>query len=213
MMKKFTKYAGALLAAAVAAGSLAGCQGSSEPKEAAATQAQDSAAQNGQETQGSQVAAAELSGELEIVTNADEQTFNAVNGIFEKFMEENPGVKISYTTQGSDYEQLMKARMASNDLPDIFATHGWSVARYSEYLRPLNDQPWAGTVEESFKRNIENADGQIFVLPLNMDQGGLMYNKTLLAELGIEIPKTWDQFMAACQLAKDKGYTGVFIAG
>ena len=212
-MKKFTKYAGALLAAAVAAGSLAGCQGSSEPKEAAATQTQDSAAQSGQETQGSQAAGAELSGELEIVTNADEQTFNAVNGVFEKFMEENPGVKISYTTQGSDYEQLMKARMASNDLPDIFATHGWSVARYSEYLRPLNDQPWFGTVEEAFKRNIEHADGQIFVLPLNMDQGGLMYNKTLLAELGIEIPKTWDEFMAACQLAKDKGYTGVFIAG
>lgn len=212
-MKKFTKYAGALLAAAVAAGSLAGCQGSSEPKEAAATQTQDSASQSGQETQGSQAAGAELSGELEIVTNADEQTFNAVNGVFEKFMEENPGVKISYTTQGSDYEQLMKARMASNDLPDIFATHGWSVARYSEYLRPLNDQPWFGTVEEAFKRNIENADGQIFVLPLNMDQGGLMYNKTLLAELGIEIPKTWDEFMAACQLAKDKGYTGVFIAG
>ena len=212
-MKKFTKYAGALLAAAVAAGSLAGCQGSSEPMEEAATQAQDSAAQSGQETQGNQAAGAELSGELEIVTNADEQTFNAVNGVFEKFMEENPGVKISYTTQGSDYEQLMKARMASNDLPDIFATHGWSVARYSEYLRPLNDQPWFGTVEEAFKRNIENADGQIFVLPLNMDQGGLMYNKTLLAELGIEIPKTWDEFMAACQLAKDKGYTGVFIAG
>ena len=212
-MKKFTKYAGALLAAAVAAGSLAGCQGSSEPKEEAATQAQDSAAQSGQETQGNQAAGAELSGELEIGTNADEQTFNAVNGVFEKFMEENPGVKISYTTQGSDYEQLMKARMASNDLPDIFATHGWSVARYSEYLRPLNDQPWFGTVEEAFKRNIENADGQIFVLPLNMDQGGLMFNKTLLAELGIEIPKTWDEFMAACQLAKDKGYTGVFIAG
>ena len=212
-MKKFTKFAGALLAAAVAAGSLAGCQGSSEPKEAAATQAQDSAAQSGQETQGSQAAGAELSGELEIVTNADEQTFNAVNGVFEKFMEENPGVKISYTTQGSDYEQLMKARMASNDLPDIFATHGWSVARYSEYLRPLNDQPWFGTVEEAFKRNSDIADGQIFVLPLNMDQGGLMYNKTLLAELGIEIPKTWDEFMAACQLAKDKGYTGVFIAG
>lgn len=213
MMKKITKYAGALLAAAVAAGSLAGCQGSSEPKEAAATQTQDSAAQSGQETQGSQAAGAGLSGELEIVTNADEQTFNAVNSIFQKFMEENPGVKISYTTQGSDYEQLMKARMASNDLPDIFATHGWSVARYSEYLRPLNDQPWFGIVEEAFKRNIENADGQIFVLPLNMDQGGLMYNKTLLAELGIEIPKTWDEFMAACQLAKDKGYTGVFIAG
>ena len=50
------------------------------------------------------------------MTNANEQTYNAVNEILEQFMKENPGVKISYTTQGSDYEQLMKARMASNDL-------------------------------------------------------------------------------------------------
>ena len=82
----------------------------------------------------------------------------------------------------------MKARMASNDLPDIFATHGWSVVRYSEYLRPLNDQPWFSEIEPSFLENVQNADGQVFVLPLNMDQGGLLYNKKLLTELGVDIP-------------------------
>ena len=155
----------------------------------------------------------ELEGELEIVTNANEQTYNAVNEILEQFMKENPGVKISYTTQGSDYEQLMKARMASNDLPDIFVTHGWSVVRYSEYLRPLNDQPWFSQIEPSFMENIEDENGQVYVLPINMDQGGLIYNKKLLTELGVDIPKTWDQLKDICEKGKEKGYTGVFIAG
>lgn len=208
------------LAALTAAGVLSGCQGSS-PKQAESAEAKASGAEKtagAENSKGSEVGAAagdgaELKGDLEIVTNADETTYNAVNEIFQKFMEENPGVKITYTTQGSDYEQLMKARMASNDLPDIFATHGWSVARYSEYLRPLNDQPWFGTVEESFLRNIENGSGDIFVLPLNMDQGGLMYNKKLIKELGVEIPATWDDFKEVCRLGKEKGYTGVFLAG
>lgn len=206
------------LAALTAAGVLSGCQGAA-PKQAESTETKASEAEKtagadaSKGTEAGAAAGAELKGELEIVTNADEATYNTVNEILQKFMEENPGVKITYTTQGSDYEQLMKARMASNDLPDIFATHGWSVARYSEYLRPLNDQPWYGTVEESFLRNIENGSGDIFVLPLNMDQGGLMYNKTLIKELGTEIPATWDEFMEVCRLGKEKGYTGVFMAG
>lgn len=154
-----------------------------------------------------------LSGELEIVTNADETTFNAVNAVFEQFMAENPDVKIEYTTQGSDYEQLMKARMASNDLPDMFATHGWSVARYSEYLRPLTDQEWASSIDDAFLPNVQDENGDVFVLPINMDQGGLIYNKTILAELGAEPPATWAEFMELCELGKEKGYIGVFMAG
>ena len=38
---------------------------------------------------------------------------------------------------------MMKTKMAANDLPDLWTTHGWSVNRYSEYLRPLNDREWA----------------------------------------------------------------------
>ena len=205
MRKNFKNQVFAGLAVAVAAVGLAGCG-------ASGTQETQKAAESGTDGAGAE-AAAELSGEIEMVTNADEPTYNAVNAILQKFMEENPGVKITYTTQGSDYEQLMKARMASNDMPDVFATHGWSVARYSEYLTPLNDQPWYSTVEASFLPNIENDNKEIFVLPINMDQGGMMYNKSLLEELGVELPKTWDEFMAICEKAKERGYTGVFIAG
>lgn len=220
MRKKIRNCVCLGLAALTAAGVLAGCQSSpSKDGKDTGTKAVETEntakAGDGKGTEAGTAAGetVKLEGELEIVTNADEATYHVVNGIFDKFMEENPGVKITYTTQGSDYEQLMKARMASNDLPDIFATHGWSVARYSEYLRPLNDQPWYSKVEESFLRNIENSNGDIFVLPLNMDQGGLMYNKTLISELGVGIPSTWEEFMEVCRLGREKGYTGVFMAG
>lgn len=215
-MRKYMKSWLALGTAAMVAAGLTGCSGS---KEAPATEAPKTETTAEAEADKTEAAAGtteekkELEGELEIVTNANEQTYNAVNEILEQFMKENPGVKISYTTQGSDYEQLMKARMASNDLPDIFVTHGWSVVRYSEYLRPLNDQPWFSQIEPSFMENIEDENGQVYVLPINMDQGGLIYNKKLLTELGVDIPKTWDQLKDICEKGKEKGYTGVFIAG
>lgn len=220
-MKKQIKSWAALGLAAALTASMAGCTSSqSGASDTAATQAAETTkaadaapAAETTKAEAAEAQAAALEGEIEIVTNGNEETFNAVNEILNNFMAENPGVKISYTTQGSDYEQLMKARMASNDLPDIFATHGWSVARYSEYLTPLNDQPWYGSIEESFMNNIANDEGQIFVLPLNMDIGGLLYNKTLLEELNVEIPKTWDELMNICEMGKEKGYTGVFIAG
>lgn len=214
-MRKSVKSWLAIGTAAIVAAGLAGCSGSSssDAPAAEASKTETSAEAEKADTAESKEESKNLEGEIEIVTNANEQTYNAVNEILEQFMQENPGVKISYTTQGSDYEQLMKARMASNDLPDIFATHGWNVVRYSEYLRPLNDQPWFSEIEPSFLENVQNADGQVFVLPLNMDQGGLLYNKKLLTELGVDIPKTWDELKDICEKGKEKGYTGVFIAG
>lgn len=188
---------------------LSGCQKNPETD----TTSKEASVENVDEKASSVSENSELKGEIEILTNANETTFNAVNSIFEKFMEENPGVTITYATQESDYEQLMKARMASNDLPDIFATHGWSVARYSEYLRPLNDQPWFDTIQPSFLSIIENDEKEVFVLPINQDQGGLFYNKGLLEELNAEVPQSWNDLLAVCAQGKEKGYEGVFLAG
>ena len=188
---------------------LSGCQKNPETD----TTSKEASVENVDEKASSVSENSELKGEIEILTNANETTFNAVNSIFEKFMEENPGVTITYATQESDYEQLMKARMASNDLPDIFATHGWSVARYSEYLRPLNDQPWFDTIQPSFLNIIENDEKEVFVLPINQDQGGLFYNKGLLEELNAEVPQSWNDLLAVCAQGKEKGYEGVFLAG
>ena len=66
-------------------------------------------------------------------------------------MKENPGVKVEYMSYTKDYENLMKAKMAANDLPDVFATHGWGVKRYAEYLMPLNELSFSDRFTESIK--------------------------------------------------------------
>ncbi|MGV2881717.1 extracellular solute-binding protein [Paenibacillus sonchi] len=146
---------------------------------------------------------------LVMLTNATGAVFEAEQGIIANFMKENPNIEVDFSTQGKDYEQLMKAKMAANDLPDVFATHGWSVNRYKEYLRPLEDQAWSKNIVDSLKSTITDEAGHIYVLPMNLDQSGFVYNRKVLEDLNLEIPNNWDEFIAASKVIKAAGITPV----
>jgi raffinose/stachyose/melibiose transport system substrate-binding protein len=125
------------------------------------------------------------------------------------------GIAIDYAAPANDYEALMKTKMATGDLPDIWSTHGWSVIRYSSFLRPLNDQPWHGDIAEFIKPVITDDDGNVFVLPVDIDIAGIVYNRDILAECGVDVDslQTWADFEAACEVIKEKGYTPVYLGG
>ena len=153
-----------------------------------------------------------LQGSLTVATNATSPTFEAVEHVIELFMEENPGVEVEYTTYGSDYENLMKARMAANDLPDVFATHGWAVNRYAEYLMPLNDLELASRISPSVINTVTTDDGSIVAMPITMEQSGIIYNKTILAQAGWDhVPRTLDEFYQCCEDVKALGITPVYV--
>ena len=155
-----------------------------------------------------------LQGSLTVATNATSPTFEAVEHVIELFMEENPGVEVEYTTYGSDYENLMKARMAANDLPDVFATHGWAVNRYAEYLMPLNDLELASRISPSVINTVTTDDGSIVAMPITMEQSGIIYNKTILAQAGWDhVPRTLDEFYQCCEDVKALGITPVYVTG
>ena len=155
-----------------------------------------------------------LHGSLTVATNASSPTFEAVEKVIELFMEENPGVEVEYTTYGSDYENLMKARMAANDLPDVFATHGWAVNRYAEYLMPLNDLELSQRISPSVIDTVTTDDGSIVAMPITMEQSGIIYNKTILKEAGWDhVPRTLDEFYQCCEDVKALGITPVYVTG
>jgi raffinose/stachyose/melibiose transport system substrate-binding protein len=126
----------------------------------------------------------------------------------------NPGIKLEVGFY-PDYEVTMKTKMAARDLPDLWSTHGWSVARYSEYLEPLNNQSWASKVNPKIIPVISNAKGQIFVLPFNVESQGIVVNQDTLESVGVDIwsIKTWDDFRAACAKVKAAGKIPLDIAG
>lgn len=122
------------------------------------------------------------------------------------FHDANPNVTVNVVPQGKDYEGDMKVRMASGDLPDLWSTHGWSLLRYSEFLEPLNTQPWASRVNPVLDTTMKNADGQFFALPTTTDISGIVYNKKVLADLGIDVAslgsiKAFDDALAKIKAA------------
>lgn len=62
------------------------------------------------------------------------------------------GIQVDLITPGSEGEAQLKTMMASNSLPDVWMTHGWSLLRYSEYLKVVNDQPWFDSIDQGLSR-------------------------------------------------------------
>lgn len=146
---------------------------------------------------------------------SEEKITQVYQEISEEFEKENPNIDVEIIPGTSDYEAVMKTKMAANELPDLFATHGWSVERYSEYLRPLNDQEWFDEISPQIKPMITNEKDEVFVLPTDIDLAGMVYNIEVLEKSGVNVDdiKTWNDFYEACDKVKSAGFTPAHVGG
>ncbi|MDC3417518.1 ABC transporter substrate-binding protein [Aquibacillus salsiterrae] len=136
------------------------------------------------------------------VTNeSDKETLDNVIAKFEK---ENPDIDIDQTYPASEYESQLRVKMAANDMPDLFDTHGWSKLRYGEYVADLSDMDWVQYLDPSLKQIFTDEEGKVYAYPLNQAKDGLTYNKNVLDKYGIEPPKTFDEFMTALETIKEE---------
>lgn len=153
--------------------------------------------------------------EITVYINATDQSVNylALKELATKFEAENEGIKVDVQAGSSSYEPTMKTRMASNDLPDIFATHGWSVMRYIEYLEPLDNLSFYNDIHPLIKPVIQDKEGHVYVLPLNMDIVGIVYNEDVLNDLGYKVSdlKYYDKFKEVLAKASEKGYIPIHM--
>lgn len=144
---------------------------------------------------------------------AERYTGNAsvvFNELVDEFEEES-GCTVNVTEDGNDYENNMKTRMASGELPDIFQTHGWSILRYKEYLLNLSDEPWVSDYDESALGVISDDDGSIYVLMTSEGVLGTLVNMDVCEDAGVDPYEiqTWDDFGEACAKIKEAGYTPI----
>jgi len=125
------------------------------------------------------------------------------------------GIKVDYSAPGADYETLMTTKMASNDMPDVFTTHGWSVIRYSPFLAPVNDQPFFSKIDPQIKSVTTDANGKVYVLPVDEDIAGLVYNVDVLNQAGVDPASltTWAAFTDALGKIKASGVTPLHVGG
>ena len=155
------------------------------------------------------VASAMAEGEINMFIASPEYA-DAVNELIAAYKEVAPDVTINYETTQNDYPTLLKTRINANTTPDIFSTtSGKEIADYAEYSYNFAGTPAAEAMDPAVSAMMVYGDGEIHGFALKGNYFGMLYNKAIFEEVGLEFPKTLDDFEAACEKLAEAGYQPV----
>ncbi|WP_397349475.1 MULTISPECIES: ABC transporter substrate-binding protein [Paenibacillus] len=109
-----------------------------------------------------------------------------------------------------DAETVLKTRVVKNDIPDIMAmgaTDTYSTLAQSDIFTDLTDSSLVQTIDPNYIQMLKDVTGmdEVTGIPYATNANGIMYNKTLFNEMGLDVPKTWDELIATAQQIKDAG--------
>lgn len=116
--------------------------------------------------------------------------------------------EMEYTyVANTEINNVLSTQLAAGEGPDIIMDG----ANYPAQIK-------AGNVEEitdkEYVKEFNEAgmalcstDGKVYGIPSYGWFSGIWCNKAILDECGVEIPKTFDEFVAACEAINAKGYT------
>lgn len=115
------------------------------------------------------------------------------------------GVTLEWEIAGEDYSAVLKTRFAAEEAPDIFDLTGNEIFTWSERCADLTGAEFLDHLLESSKEYI-TVDGKQLAMPYAMEASGLLYNKALFAQAGIEaFPTTLDELEEACKTLQANG--------
>ncbi|WP_372631105.1 ABC transporter substrate-binding protein [Cohnella sp.] len=134
----------------------------------------------------------------------------------EKF-EEQTGIRIDYQIVPSDqYFNVLKAKLAAGEAPDIF---GGQSGKFDLGLLydvennavDLSGEEWVQREDPLF---IEQATWNSKVYGLTIwDPSSswiVVYNKKIFNDLGLSVPRTYDEFLQACEAIRKSGITPIY---
>lgn len=224
---KLKKIAAMTCAAAMVATTLAGCTSTKTETTTAApttemSKEESSADMSSAETTAAPAASA-LIGTLKVAAFDGGYGTDMWKEVTDKFMEENPGVKIELTAE-KNLEDVISPLMKAGDYPDIVYLATGREKALPETL--LKDNAIMDITDVlSMKVPGENVtvgekiipgftdtlvtnpynDGKTYLAPMFYSPCGLWYDQGLFEKKGWDVPKTWDEMWALGDKAKADG--------
>ncbi len=215
---KFNKILVLLLTLLLVAGNLSGCSGSKETKSSGKTDQEDRATVTEGETE---TAAGEASSDskweykeatLTLLTDG-EVSLAGLEAVL-ALAKEKLGitVEVEQRAGGADGDNIVKTRLASGDMADLCIYNAGSLLTAlnpSEYFLDLSNEDWIARLDDTFKGAV-TIDNAAYGIPMASSQaGGVFYSKAIYKELGLKVPKTWEEFIANCDAIKAAGKTAI----
>ena len=143
--------------------------------------------------------------ELYFMFNGPEYT-DAYHDLIDHYTEEHPNVSIELEVLQNDYQTVLRSRLNSGEVPDLFLSSAYSDnTLYADYIYNLDDEEFMKNFSETTLTSVTE-DGHITGMPFLVQSHGFIYNKALFEQAGItELPTTLDELRTVCEKLTDAG--------
>ncbi|MFI6701804.1 ABC transporter substrate-binding protein [Streptomyces sp. NPDC050509] len=159
-------------------------------------------------------------GEFHVLVYGD-ATNKVEKQIVETFNKTSKVKAVLDTVPGADYQKKLQTTISTPQAPDVFFNWGGgSIQPFvkSGLLLPLDDLVAKNPeLKSNFLPSVYNTaeiDGKAYGVPMRGTQPVLLFhNKKVLADAGVEAPKTWDELLGTVARLKAKGVTPIALGG
>ncbi|WP_305790272.1 ABC transporter substrate-binding protein [Symbioplanes lichenis] len=135
---------------------------------------------------------------LSFLVDNSETNSKIAEGLAKDFTAANPGitVKVEVRPQGTEGDNIVKTRLSTGDMTDVFQYNSGSLLQAlapDKNLVPVDDP---GAFDENFSTSV-TSNGKVYGVPFGgYNAGAILYNKAAFAKAGVSVPATWADFMA-----------------
>ena len=154
-----------------------------------------------------------------------------------RFQAANPGVTVEMTVVGQgDMASAINTRTSANDVDIIDFCAGpcsafsngildymgdnyaekpvWQQLIEAGLLMDLTDEPFVANFDETALQDAVTFNDRVYAIPMGrVTYSGMFVNNDLLADVGVSIPTTWSDLVAACETIVDSGNECMTVGG
>lgn len=155
---------------------------------------------------------------LGTAADAYKETYQEIADEFSANNEYGVTVKFEFY-ENEQYKTKLATLMASNSVPDVFFT--WELS----YLQPFveggkvyslqeaidADEGWKNSFSDGVLEPL-TFDGEVYAIPTQKSFCAMFYNKQIFEENNLQIPTTYEEFLAVCETLKGNGVPPMALA-
>lgn len=196
-MKK--KVLSVILAASMVMGMMAGCGGTDDSNGGDEAQTNSDAASAEAEKTG------ESNDEKVTVRLSYWNNEDTMQALLDYLAEAVPDVQIEYQfIDNSNYDTIIDTQLSAGEGPDIICESAAGVLKHAR-LGYLAEQNELAAKYADAGTGLFTYEGNVYALPGISWFEGIYYNKAIFEENNIELPKTFDEYIAVCKQLQELG--------
>ena len=130
--------------------------------------------------------------------------------IIADFEAENPDIKV-VQNQVADSETAIRTLLVKDKTPDVItlnANGNFGRLAQAGVFYDFSAEPVLETINPAVQgilADLGNKEGEVNGLGYVNNANGVIYNRAIFEEQGLEVPETWDEFIAVCDALTEAG--------